>query len=332
MQWLVSIVHDTITSQTLSMNTAPLPPISNHTLPNQNPIPRDCAPESIMNHIFYLRREWEHELNKNHLVGREKEHIEQLLHSQFQFLEHVVLDMSRQLRTLQEQVLQHQSSNQLVMQKMSSIEKLHLETKHHCIDALSGVQKQHLELIQKKNDLESKLKQFDSRMQEHVQKSEQIHCAIQNHDNRIQALLEKVEQLKEHHIKETNRIDAAIESSSKLSQQDHVSMKQSLQHLHSQYTTQHANLESSIHNVSSTIQRNHKHANNTIQAHKEQVNLQSKNMIETLTALKNCFLGLRKEQDQLEQRLKSQLNSTLNLFKDQYSHDIRLASKPIIVH
>lgn len=64
---------------------------------NQEPVPdhQQQIPSYVSNYsmdpFFQLRRDWEHAFHVHTIKGQSTDHLQQLMHSQFTFLEHVVL-------------------------------------------------------------------------------------------------------------------------------------------------------------------------------------------------------------------------------------------------
>jgi chromosome segregation ATPase len=72
-----------------------------------------------LNHLNQLRRDWEAAFTIQLHNGRYSEHLQQLLHTQFSFLENVVLNLSNQAHSLQEQLTVERNANEKLVEKLN---------------------------------------------------------------------------------------------------------------------------------------------------------------------------------------------------------------------
>ena len=73
-----------------------------------------------LNQLNQLRRDWEAAFTLQLQNGRSSEQLQQLLHRQFTFLENVVLNLSKQCHSLQEQVVAEKSGNDRLVQSINA--------------------------------------------------------------------------------------------------------------------------------------------------------------------------------------------------------------------
>jgi chromosome segregation ATPase len=315
------------------------------TLPKMNtsqPLPPITPQPDLLSHIYFLKREWEHAMQVNTIKGRDTEHIQQLMHAQFQFMEHIILDMSKQMRYLQDQLLVHQKSNQKLQDQMGVLEKQFAETQKESLES-----KKAIEYLQKVvdsgiRDLEGKCTHNHSKWEQNDQQMQSLLLGLTGYENRLLSVTERQsafqEQVKEvqtsvqQFTKEMDTIKDLLSVEQRNTIQEKLNVHQQILQWQQQQVERLGMLESQL-------QQNCNHSLSAIEhckeifekARKERYQEQE-TVISVLSTVKSSISNLRQEQKQFESKTLASLQSTLALFKDQVTREMRMATKPIIVH
>jgi chromosome segregation ATPase len=277
----------------------------------------------------------------NTILGRDAEQIQRLMHAQFQFLEHVVLDMSRQMRHLQDQLLASQNVNQKLQ---GHVENLDQQVKTIQLDQIEKqkANEYHLKLLETGvNDATQALEKLNAKTEQNHQQMQSILMTLNAHDNRIQSGSEKhtllQDQLKDlgivsqQSLHQADGIKELIATEQKNTVQERLSLQQTITQLQSQTIDRITALESQFVTKLDKLHERQDILQNTFEYSKKERYQEQETLISVLNTLKTSISIVRQEQKQFEIKTVSNLTNTLSTYKEQISRDMRSATKPIFI-
>lgn len=307
------------------MSTTPkvLPPI--------NPQP------DLLQHIYYLRKEWEHSMQLQHVLGRDNEALQQLFHAQFQFLEHVVLDLSKQIRTLESQVLSEQKSNRKLQDLILTIEK----------DSQDFQQKTEVQILEMKNsqnrDAKSLMevaerietiaaanKQQTANIESIAQSVKGMEDSIKFQDEKLAHLLQQQQSLTNESALHANQcqtnlanLEARFSAESKLAQQDQIIFNQQISS-----ASQHTNKEIKV--VEEVCNTRIAKITKLMDEKLAVVSMEQSTMLEIIKAIKNALATTREQQKINESKLFSKITTQIQCMQEKFKSEIQRVSRPLI--
>ncbi|KAJ3366110.1 hypothetical protein HDU91_001984 [Kappamyces sp. JEL0680] len=128
----------------------------------QTPTETTLDPHSPSNPLFLLRRDWEAAFHFQTLQGRGTEHLQQLMHSQFTFLEHVVLDLSKQCHSLQEQLVAERTTTRRLHDTIDELDRNHRQLHDQSTKKIHELEKSLQQCKQPLMELENRCAKLES--------------------------------------------------------------------------------------------------------------------------------------------------------------------------
>jgi chromosome segregation ATPase len=306
------------------------------------PLPPITPQPELLNHIYFLKREWEHAMQVNTIKGRDTEHIQQLMHAQFQFMEHIILDMSKQMRHLQDQLLAQRKSYQKLQDNMGLLEKQLIEHQKENIENKKIIEFHQKVVDSGLRDLESKFSQSNAKLEQHEHQLQSLQLALNSHENRLfnvaerqttlQDQIKEVNGVTQQSLKETDVIKDLLTIEQKNTVQDKLSFHQQIAQLQQQMVDRIGIVEVQLQQKLEKYQNSIDHFMEIQEKARKERYQEQETVLSVLSTVKSSISNLRLEQKQFENKTLTSLQSTLALFKDQFAREVRMATKPIIVH
>jgi hypothetical protein len=297
---------------------------------NAIPLPPIAQQPDLMNQIYFLKREWEHSMQVNTILGRDAEQLQQLMHAQFQFLEHVVLDMTRQMRHLQEQLLVQQNSNQKMQEQVTRMERLLHDAQKNQLEKQKSNEYQQIVLDSNVKELIQQLPKIDVKIGQHDQQIQTILLSFNGQETKISkffenqtALQNELKELRGLSHQSVNQSDLLVVEQKNM-EQERLSFKHSISQLESQTINQ-------IELLDTKYRERHDSLKQSLDHSKKERLQEHRTLIEVLNTLKTSISSIRQEQKQFESKSLLNLTNILTQYKEQISREMKIATKAIFI-
>jgi vacuolar-type H+-ATPase subunit I/STV1 len=300
---------------------------------NGNGMPQPPSLVFVQDSFSQLRRDWEHAFHVQSLHGRGTEHLQRLMHSQFTFLEHIVLDVSKQCHSLQDQFIAERNANMKLLNRIEEIQKhsssingpiIELENKFIKLDANQQLLKQQL-LNQSMNP--SANRNPNPSPYPNINHEALLQSVSAKMTAEIDVLRKELADLKL--IIENENQEKIREKQQKAN--DKSILDTNLDCLKNQITSIHVEIESTrilIQETRDKIEQTASNLERQFLSHKQSHHNEQQTILSVIKTMSNNISTLRKELHRLDSKSLAKLEE----FKDLILARVNTVTRPLIVH